>query len=511
MIALSFVCSAAGDVLVLRDGRRIEGRITLESAALVRIRTSLAELEFPRSQVESIERTKSKAEEFRERWAAAREAGEFHELGLWCEERRMRKEARKCMRRAVELDPRHAPAQRWLGKVEYEGEWVTPEERDRRMAAAREAEMRERGLVRFEDRWVTPQERRHLERGEVLVEGRWVPFAQAQRARGLEEYEGEWLASEVALARRAAARVAEASGAPFASVENAQALLAGPVPPALLEHTARGLLAGRTWFDGALGAEPGLGIFGGRLAEFYLFSESSEPFVASVPHFATLTDRLPGNWAESAARVHGFWLPHPHPMSSARRWHRDENGLIGHCYHHWGHLLLNRLAYDGRLLPPWYDEGFASLMEFRIHGRNAVFCRSFLVVTSGTSAGASTAFHYDPKDIREGRWRELVVEALDTGHALGFDRIAAKQFSELSLVDVAVSMAILEWLESLGPEAFGAFHARLLGAAPKAPARVIERASERHARYDAAFAAAAGEGFDHRRADRAWRAWFRAR
>jgi hypothetical protein len=275
----------------------------------------------------------------------------------------------------------------------------------------------------------------------------------------------------------------------------------------MLEHTARGLVLGRAWFDGALDAEPGLGILGGRLAEFYLFTDSSEPFVASVGHFAGLTDRLPEGWAASAVRVHGFWLPHPFPMSSARRWHRDEGSLIGHCYHHWGHLLLNRLAYDGRLLPPWYDEGFASLMEFRIHGRNAVFCRSSLLVSSGTAAESSTAFHFDPKEIREGRWREIVREALEQGHALGFDRIAAKQFSQLSLVDVAVAMAIIEWLESLGPEAFAAFHAALHARAPDAPRRVIERASERHARYDAAFEAAAGEGFDHRRADREWRSW----
>ncbi len=511
LFAALFVCSAAADVLTLRDGRRIEGRITLESAALVRIRTSLGELEFPRSEVATIEHVKPKGEQFRERWESARSAEEFFELGEWCEARRMRKETRKCMRKVVELDPRHAAAQRWLGKVEYQGEWVTPEERDRRMKADREAQMRARGLVRFEDRWVTTEEKLRLERGEVLHEGRWMPFAEAQRARGLEEFEGAWLPRPQALARRGAARVALAAGQAFVSVENAQALLAGPVPRALLEHTSRGLLLGRAWFDEAFDAEPGLKIFGGRLAEFYLFTDSSEPFVASVPHFATLTDRVPENWAASAARVHGFWLPHPFPISSARRWHRGEDGLIGHCYHHWGHLLLNRLAYDGKLLPPWYDEGFASLMEFRTHGRNAVFCRSSLVVESGTSAASSIAFHFDPKEIREGRWRELVLEALDQGHALSIDRIAGKQFSQLSLIDVAVSMAIIEWLEQLGPEALAAFHATLHAAAPDAPARVIERVSERHARYDAAFAAAAGKGFDFRRADREWRAWFRAR
>ena len=46
------------------------------------------------------------------------------------------------------------------------------------------------------------------------------------------------------------------------------------------------------------------------------------------------------------------------------------------------------------------------------------------------------------------------------------------------------------FIRDLPKDLMAAFHATLHAAAPDAPARVIERARERHARYDAAFAAA---------------------
>jgi len=55
------------------------------------------------------------------------------------------------MQRAIEIDPAHAAANTWLGHVPYKGEWMKPEERERRMRADEEAEMLARvgeGLTR---------------------------------------------------------------------------------------------------------------------------------------------------------------------------------------------------------------------------------------------------------------------------------------------------------------------------------------------------------------------------
>lgn len=510
LAALAATSLCLGDVLVLKDGRRIEGTIRSETDKLVRIETSLGQLEFERAKIASIERGKSSKAEFEDRWNAAATAEDFHALGAWAEERKMRTQAKKCMARAVELDPKHAGANTWLGNVEYKGEWMTPAQRDARMQADLAADMAARGLVLHEGAWVTPGEKEKLERGLVLHEGRWMPFDEAQRAKGLELFEGAWMPRIEALARNDAALAAKAAGRPFATFVNEQALLAGPGAPAELVTVGGGIIAGRAWFDGLFGCAPGLELLGGRLAEFYLFGSEPGPYADTVPLFASWTKTVPEGWAAAVAKVHGFLWWDPFPLSSARRWHREDYDLSGHCYHHWGHLLLNRLGYDGRLLPPWYDESFAGLMESKVHGRNAVFCRAQAEAGRGTSARNAT-FSFDPKLLREGKWREVLKDALAANRVRHVDKLAQLEFSELELLDVATGMGILEWLQSLpapepGTSALAAFHRELRAGAPEVPFRVIAQAQARNDVYDAAFRAAAGMGWQE--ADRAWRSWF---
>lgn len=516
VLALGFALyapAARADLVVLKDGRRIEGKVLEDSATKVRVRTSLGELEFPRSEVVSIEKGKTKREEYEERRAAARTADEFCELGLWCEKKHMRSEAKGCMERAIELDPDHAGAHGWLGHVSYRGEWMTPEERERRMQADREREMLERGLVKYGDQWVTPEERVKLEQGLVEVDGKWLPFAEAQRAKGLEEFEGDWLPRAEALARTDAAQAQASAKRSFQVYLNDEALLAGPMSVDLLGEVGDGLVVGRAWFDETYGASPGLALLGGRLAEFYLYGVDEAPYLDTIATFASWTKTLPDGWADAAKRVHGFVYWDPFPLSSARQWHRNEVDLVGHCYHHWGHLLLNRLGYDGRLLPPWYDESFAALMENRIHGLNAVFCRASTVTGRGTSARGA-AFSFDPALLREGRWREILRDALEAKRVEDFDRLARKEFGELELLDVATGMGVVDWLASLPATASGAtapaaFQAVLRESAPAIPQRVIQANADRQAVYDRAFRAAANLSW--READAAWRKSFLAR
>ena len=99
--------SALADVLVLKDGRRIEGIVLEETAAKVRIQTGLGLLEFKRSEIETIERKKTKRQQFDERYEAAETGDDFHEVGLWAESKRLRKQAKKAMNRAIEVDSDH--------------------------------------------------------------------------------------------------------------------------------------------------------------------------------------------------------------------------------------------------------------------------------------------------------------------------------------------------------------------------------------------------------------------
>ena len=169
-------------------------------------------------------------------------------------------------------------------------------------------------------------------------------------------------------------------------------------------------------------------------------------------------------------------------------------------------MLLNSVGYDGRLLPPWYDEAFAAVMENRLHQLNAVFCRAQAVTGGGTVADGKTAWSFDPMHLRSGRWRHVLGKALDEGAVRDFDRLARKEFHDLDLIDVVIGMGIVEWLVAEG----GAteFHKVMREFAPEAPERVLKTVGDRKKAYDGAFRAAVK--MDMRAADEAWRAWFQS-
>jgi len=493
------------DVLHMKDGREVEGQIVEETKSKIRIRTLLGTFEFDPKDVERIERGKSRLEEFEERMEAAKTADDYHAVGLWCVERKMRKQAKQAMRKAKELDPMHAGANTWLGFVLHEGEWVTPEEKARRVAAAEEAAKKAEGLVRYGDRWVTPEDKRRLEQGLIRVDGQWLSYEELQRSKGLEEVDGRWIERSEALARRNAAQAESLGKLPYRVVVTEQALVAGTVPDWMLEQVGDGIDEGRRWFDRSFGTPPGLGLLADRRAEFYLYDTRDGPYLATVAYFASLTETLPEGWAAGAERAYGFFWTDPYAMSSARQWHRGQDELVGHCYHHWGHMLLGRLLYDGRLLPPWYEEAFASWFEFQVHRKNAVFCRARTTASTGT-VSTRTKRVVDPKMVREGRWREALKIGIRERQVLSIDKLYQLDFSDLEVIDIAAGMGILEWIDSHGPESLAKFHAVYRGLAPKAPGRLVTPGLERQEANDKAFRAATGKGW--READRAWKAWF---
>jgi len=257
-------------------------------------------------------------------------------------------------------------------------------------------------------------------------------------------------------------------------------------------------------------------LYGDALAELYVWDRDERPYVETVELFASWTPTATPAWTQAVRRVHGLYWFDPFPLSSARIAHRSRGDLAGHCLHHLGHLMGGRLGYDGRLLPPWYDEALAGLVEFRVSSRNAVFCqaRGETVREGGTAAkGTVTRLDYDPARLRDGRWQEVLRAALRAEAVPPFDRVAQKQFSDLELVDVAQGMAVLAWLESRqspgGGSALRSFHEVLRRTAPPTPERVITAAGTRNAAYEEAFRKAVGLSL--READQEWRRWLLAR
>jgi hypothetical protein len=519
ILVLAFASPMAfGDEVVLRDGRRLEGKVLRRDKKELVLRTDFGELTFDVTEIVRVVYGKTRTEIFDERWKAAKTASHFFDLGTWAAEVKLRSASKRAMRRAIELDAGHEAAHRFLGHVLYRGEWMSEKDRDRRAAADADAERRAKGLVPFGDRWVTPEDKTKLEAGLVQVDGVWMEYAEAQRLRGLEEFLGEWLPWPEALARRDILAWGDAVQIEPMVVLTDQAAIAGPFPDAFLTGVGAGIARGRIWFEerfasNAAGSAEGNSEekgrpdpLGGRLSRVILLARDSDAFSRTVDHFAQRGRYLPEDWATSARRTHGFYWWDPMPLSVARQGERGEADLAGHTYHQWGHLLANLEGYDGRLLPPWYDEGLAGLMEFHCHDQNRVFCRGTAVARPGSGTTAARAsVGYDRADLRGGRWRKSLADLLKQRRVQRFDKLAGLQFGELTEPDTAAAMGILSWLETRGEGALAAFHAVLRRGSPKAPARVDPDGHARGILYNEAFTAAAG--MVRQEADQAWRAW----
>ncbi len=160
--------AARADVVHLEGGGKIRGTIIEETPTQVIVRTAAGSTHVVRrNEIARIERDLNVEEEFKRRWKALGEgdANGFYELGKWAREKRLLEQAESAFKKAIAIDPEHAGAREALGHRKHEGRWY--DEAGYKKAVE--------GLVEWNGRWVTPQERDLLEQGFVKNEkGEWV-------------------------------------------------------------------------------------------------------------------------------------------------------------------------------------------------------------------------------------------------------------------------------------------------------------------------------------------------
>jgi hypothetical protein len=147
ILGLARLCAA--DVIVFRDGRRLEGKIVGETEESLTVQVKYGEVVVPKRNVASIEKGPTSLEEYEKKSAAVEDDAKAHfELGQWCEQKGLEEEAKKEYLKALQGDPAYAPAGRALGYENVEGKWLSPDE-------AKKA----RGLVEFEGKWMPEKDR----------------------------------------------------------------------------------------------------------------------------------------------------------------------------------------------------------------------------------------------------------------------------------------------------------------------------------------------------------------
>lgn len=206
LLALALPCHLAADEVFLKGGGRLEGIVVEQDAKSVVIEMGPGRVTIPRSRVERIVGGSAALTTYRERASrlSATDTAGWFELALWAQGRGLTTQAQAAFERVVGIDPGNATAQRALDREWVDGRWLQ-----------RGDAMRARGLVEFEGRWVSREEREAAlaERTEAELADRRQAEAEA-RAR-----EAEARAREAeARARAAEAEATQDGGIPLGLV-----------------------------------------------------------------------------------------------------------------------------------------------------------------------------------------------------------------------------------------------------------------------------------------------------
>ncbi len=190
--------ASRADVVYLKHGAaKLEGRVVQRTESSVEIDIGAGSLTLPMSSVDRIEEGRSPLDDYDERVASLNDNDRdgWLELARWASRAGLGTQSVRAYRQVLAIDPENPEANRALGRVQFEGRWMTEDDA-----------YRARGYVSFEGRWVTPAEQESILRAREA--DRDAAMARAQAA------DAEARAAE-AKAREAEAQREQSYGIPL--------------------------------------------------------------------------------------------------------------------------------------------------------------------------------------------------------------------------------------------------------------------------------------------------------
>ncbi len=130
LIAAALALPCAADTVVLKDGRRLEGKVVSEDGETISLILQYGKMTIQKSDVLSIEKGPTAEEVYQERASKLAEddlQGRV-DLAKWCFENDLDREGRWEYTRVLEIDSDHAEARAALDFVRHEGKWITENE-----------------------------------------------------------------------------------------------------------------------------------------------------------------------------------------------------------------------------------------------------------------------------------------------------------------------------------------------------------------------------------------------
>jgi hypothetical protein len=422
------------------------------------------------SMVGRVSKKKSIVHEYKEKEAAATTTDAEVALALWAGKNNFHKDVvRACYVRALEKDKNNEAANVFLGRVKHEGEWMTPAERDQRVADAKAAEMKARGLVEYKGQWVTPEDKEKLERGLVKHDGRWLTPDQVKEAQGFVKYEGKWIKKDELAAMKLVgpARKDTGLGDRLKVVQTPNCIVMGDLPEAKLKElgTAMEKLL-KEWyriFPDSKGTEMIAGKY-----HHYAFKKAG-PYQKLVRalykrqkaqfQWEGRTDKIEKARMKARLKETSFWEIHPGAMSAHVQMPDPFESLKAHCIHFAANVLATR--HHGPNFPTWWlNEGLAYYFERKITGT---------IQTFNTDVGGGGGYsNQGPVDENQQnpwldatKWKDLILGMVRTGRDPKLEQMKGKVLygtkNRLNHKDIAKAYTVVTFLIQDDIKKFAAF------------------------------------------------------
>lgn len=395
LLALA-AATARADVLVLKDGTKLDGKVLREDGESIWVKTLVETRKIALAEVES--RTKGvSAPETYDQLRAAAEKNPTSLADLWAlwqfctehaSEAGLDKEAAKLVPRLLKLDPDNAAVREANGEVKFEGKWVKKEDLERLKAeAAREAKRRE-----------------------------W----EKKLGVTVQVYDGEhWILVDNTASKDAAKRVRDLDDAYNKMCE---------------------ILGVEKFWDGQ-----GVAIAFKRYDDYAAYLETFQK-----------TAKMP-EWKYQAAKHQangGFWRHEPAPFLMRCIPQTGEEGMWHALVHSAAHATL-WTRYAGKEPMTWLDEGLASKVEIDVLGGQLSFCVGITDADKHKTSdkpkkkkgGASLS---DAAN----EYKEKCIEAITNSEFPEMRKYLRMKFGEYGPAEEGGALGLVTWLLSKDAELF---------------------------------------------------------
>ncbi len=458
-LGLVLVCGsgrALGDIVHLRAGGRVEGRIVEEGPDSISVKTRFGVQRIASADVLRIERKETLEEtvERRLKTLAPNDVAGRLDLARFCKENQLTAEWKSLLEKVLAIDPENAEAQAALGREKVDGRWMTLAERTDYQKRKEIAAKRAHGLVEYQGRWMSKEEKEALEKGLVLYEGKWMTEAEAMDKKGFVRVDGKWVRKDQQQLATEAKEIGARLGVPlsFEGTEHFSILSANSPENSKQVGSAleRGLAHARQILPAGTKKDP----FDGKMIVLLLVER--DHYMRYVDLFSEKFEQG-SSWARTVRLANGFYTFQPCASVDFRA-ARAEETLVHSSVHKLGHVLVNRLHFGFNYVPAWLDEGFAAYLEREILKQNITFCfgssyGQFEKPATGTKGGTKATKVSGDEPSLDDAIRALVGSGKDRL----LDELLGLDLPELGYDETSKAWSVVHYLLNLDAVKFDRF------------------------------------------------------